>query len=191
MVGGGDGGGGGHTDSVENTSLYHCVTFCHTSPFVKGQILHSSNHKKYYRKKNYIISHARNTTALHLNGIYPWLLTNKGRSTFPSTNNYLGQLQTPQSESTILPQPVKESPAFYANRIFSTVFTRARQLSLLWAGSIQSMPLPILLKYFYMVIISQVIRYDIHGTCMGNISRRDRSLNGFKYRPVMEAQKCP
>ena len=38
------------------------------------------------------------------------------------------------------PQPVKKFPAFYGTQSFITAFTRARQLSLSWARSIQYMP---------------------------------------------------
>jgi hypothetical protein len=52
---------------------------------------------------NRIISHAQNTTARQLNvflaGMHRLLVTNKGGSAFPSTNNCQGQLQTPQSVS--------------------------------------------------------------------------------------------
>ena len=54
-------------------------------------------------ENNCVFSHAQNTTVLQpgvfLNGIHLLLVTNKGRSTLPSTNNFQGQLQTPQSGS--------------------------------------------------------------------------------------------
>ena len=37
-------------------------------------------------------------------------VTNKGRSAFPSTNNRLGQLQTPASISACLPEWVQSQP---------------------------------------------------------------------------------
>jgi hypothetical protein len=37
-------------------------------------------------------------------------------------------------------QPVKKFPAFYGTRLFIAAFTRARQLSLSWASSFQSIP---------------------------------------------------
>jgi len=51
-------------------------------------------------ENNCYILHAQNTTAFQANvfltGIHPLLATNNGRSTFPSTNNCQGQLQTSQ-----------------------------------------------------------------------------------------------
>jgi len=50
-------------------------------------------------KKNSIISHSQNTTALEpkvlLSGIPRFLVTNKGRSAFPSANHWQGKLQSP------------------------------------------------------------------------------------------------
>ena len=56
-------------------------------------------------ENNCVISHAQNTTAFQpnvfLTGIHPLPATNNGRSAFPSTNNYQGQLQTSQSISIL------------------------------------------------------------------------------------------
>jgi hypothetical protein len=61
---------------------------------------------------NCIVSHAQNTTALQssvfLTGIYRLLGTNKGRSAFPSADNYQGQLQSPQSVSVVAHQAARE-----------------------------------------------------------------------------------
>jgi hypothetical protein len=50
-----------------------------------------------------MLSHPKHSTALQpnvfLTEIHRLLLTSKGRSTFPSANNFQGQLQTPQSIS--------------------------------------------------------------------------------------------
>jgi hypothetical protein len=65
-------------------------------------MMHSSNQKEYYRKKNYIASHAQNTTALQSNlfltGLHRLLVT-KGWSYLSGANNCQDQLQTAQSIS--------------------------------------------------------------------------------------------
>jgi hypothetical protein len=91
----------------------HCMAFFYWSLFVrcfvynkpKVKFMHSS--KTQYTTKNYIISHAQNTTALHPNvfltevHVHRLLVTKTGASAFPSSNNCQGQLQTPQSVSVV------------------------------------------------------------------------------------------
>jgi len=55
-------------------------------------------------------------------------------------------------------QTVKKFPVFYGTRRFTTAFTRARNLSVSWARSIQSMPfLPVTRYtcYFYATQINK------------------------------------
>jgi hypothetical protein len=94
---------------------YHCKDFVYWSPFVrcfvytrnklKVKFMYSSNHTVHYRK-HYIVSHAQNTTAFHptvlLTGIQRLLVTDKGRSAFPSENNCQCQLQTSRSVSVVM-----------------------------------------------------------------------------------------
>jgi hypothetical protein len=62
--------------------------------------MHSSNNTEQYRK-NCVISHAQNTTALQpnviLTRIYRLLVKSKRWSTCPKANNWQGQMLTPQS----------------------------------------------------------------------------------------------
>ena len=55
-------------------------------------------------ENNCIVLHAQNASSLHpdvlLTGMHWWVVTSKGMSAFPTTNNCQGQLQTPQSLST-------------------------------------------------------------------------------------------
>jgi hypothetical protein len=79
---------------VKNTGLYQWMTFvplvtlrCFTYNKHKVTMMHSSNHKEHNRKKkNCIISHAQNTTALQshlfLTGLHWLLVTNKGTVRF-------------------------------------------------------------------------------------------------------------
>ena len=48
--------------------------------------------------------------------------------------------QSPSWEANRFLQPIKKFPAFYRTRSFITALTSARQLSLSWASSIQSIP---------------------------------------------------
>jgi hypothetical protein len=72
---------------------------------------------------------------------------------FPTYLLYLLYLLTPQSrvvlEKLTGSQLVKKFPAFYGTRKFITAFTSARQLSLSWASSIQSIPQHNLLKIHF------------------------------------------
>jgi hypothetical protein len=96
----------------------HCMAFFYWSPFVRCFIYNKPQVKfmhsfktQYTAGKNYISSHAQNTTALHTNvfltevHVHLLLVTNKGASAFPSANNCQGQLKTPQSVSVVTPPP--------------------------------------------------------------------------------------
>ena len=54
------------------------------------------------------------------------------------------------------PQLVQKFPAFYGTRKFTTVFTRARHLSLFWARSIHSMPPHFPSRRFILVFFSHL-----------------------------------
>jgi len=90
------------------------MAFFYWSPFVRCFVYNKSKENlctalkhSTLQKKNYIISHAQNTTALHPNMVLTevhvrrLLVTNKGASAFPSANDCQGQLQTPQSVSLV------------------------------------------------------------------------------------------
>ena len=69
--------------------------------------MHTSNHTEHYTQQ-ITLPHTHNTrlyfkpTYFFLTGIYPWLVTNKERSAFPSENNCQGQLLTPQSVTILV-----------------------------------------------------------------------------------------
>jgi len=57
-------------------------------------------------------------------------------------------------------QPVKKFPAFYVTRSFITAFTSARQLSVSWASSIQSIP-PHPTTWIFVLILSSHLRLGL------------------------------
>ena len=73
-------------------------------------------------------------------------LDDRGESVFLCSNNEILSWytycmeQSPSCEANRCLQLVKKFPAFYGTRRFNTAFTSARQLSISWARSIQSMP---------------------------------------------------
>jgi hypothetical protein len=67
--------------------------------------LHTALTTQNTTEHNCIVSNAQNTTALQSSvlstGIHRLLVTNKGRSSIPSADNYQGQPQSPQSVSVV------------------------------------------------------------------------------------------
>jgi hypothetical protein len=118
-----------------------CITawpFVHWSPFVscfvcnkpKVKFMHSCNHTEHFRKWLHYLTRSKHdctcdSCILSRSTSVP--VTNKGRSAFPSANNYQGQLQTPQAVSVL-----RLRTSCFSNQRGHFAFLEGRNSSGMW-----------------------------------------------------------